>query len=160
VIVPSPNSTNDREVVVMFEVMEPARGRAWARRLPVLFMIFSMAGCASLTQDVDLYYRQMEFNYREAQERAKKQEVTLQRQASVMASSGDEHMMKRTQKEIDRIKAWEAKCAKEEKRFEKAAKWTEDHFHLERPPIAGEKASPRPNDEGVSSPPSEIKDPG
>jgi hypothetical protein len=160
VIVPGPNSTNDREVVVMSEIMEPACGRVWALGSALLLMMLSTAGCASMTQDVDLYYRQMEFNYKEAQDRAKKQEVTLQRQASVMAASGDEHLMKRTQKEIDRIKAWEAKCAKEEKRFEKAAKWTEDHFHLDRPPIAGEKASLRPNNEGVSSPPSEIRDPG
>jgi hypothetical protein len=145
---------------VMSEIMEPACGRAWVCGVPLLVMMFSMAGCASMSQDVDLYYRQMEFNYKEAQERAKKQEVALQRQASVMAASGDEHQLKRTQKELDRIKAWEAKCAKEEKRFEKAAKWTEDHFHMERPPIAGEKAGPRPDDEGVSSPASEIKNPG
>ncbi len=66
---------------------------------------------------------------------------------------------KRTQKEIERIKAWEAKCAKEEKRFEKAAEWTEEHFHLEKPAIAGEPTGLRPEDEGVSLQPSEIKNP-
>jgi hypothetical protein len=157
VIVPGPNSTNDREVVVMSETMEQACGRAWARRLPLLFMMLSMAGCASMSQDVDLYYRQMAYNYKEAQERAKKQAVSLERQSSVMAATGETNKLHRTQKEIERIKAWEAKCAKEEKRFEKAAEWTEEHFHLEKPAIAGKSTGIRPEDEGVSLQPSEIK---
>jgi hypothetical protein len=143
----------------MSETKEPARGRAWTHRLPLLFLILSMAGCASMSQDVDLYYRQMAYNYKEAQERAKKQAVSLERQASVMAASGDTHQLKRTQRETKRIKAFEAKCAKEEKRFEKAAAWTEEHFHLERPAIAGEPTPLRPEDEGVSLQPSEIKNP-
>jgi len=159
VIVPRPNSTNDREVVVMSETMEPARARAWARRLPLLFMMLSMAGCASMSQDVDLYYRQMAYNYKEAQEKGKMQAVSLERQSSVLAATGETNKLHRTQREIERIKAWEAKCAKQEKRFEKAAEWTEEHFHLEKPAIAGKPTGLRPEDEGVSLQPSETKNP-
>jgi hypothetical protein len=158
-VVPGPNSTNDREVVVMSETMKQPCGRAWVRGLPLLIMMLSMAGCASMSQDVDLYYRQMAYNYKEAQERAKKQAVSLERQAGVMAASGDTHQLKRTQREIERIKAFEAKCAKEEKRFQKAAEWTEEHFHLQKPAVAGEPTPLRPEDEGISLQPSETKDP-
>jgi hypothetical protein len=147
------------EVVVMSETMKPTRGRVWARRLPLLLMMSSMGGCASVSQDVDLYYRQMAYNYKEAQERAKKQTTSLERQASVLAASGETNKLHKNQKEIERIKAWEAKMAKQEKRFEKAAQWTEDHFHLEKPAIAGEPTSLRPEDEGVSLQPSQIKNP-
>jgi len=143
----------------MSEIREPARAGAWARGLPLLFVMLSMAGCASMSEDVDLYYRQMEFNYKEAQERAKRQEASIERQSSVLAASGDVRKAQKAQKELERIKAWEAKCAKEEKRFEKAAKWTEERFHLEKPAIAGERTRLRPENEGVSSQPSEIKNP-
>jgi hypothetical protein len=101
----------------------------------------------------------MAYNYKEAQERAKKQAVSLERQASVMAASGDANKLKRARREIERIKAFEAKCAKEEKRFEKAAQWTEEHFHLERPAIAGEPTPLQPEDERVSLQPSEVEKP-
>jgi hypothetical protein len=157
--VPGPNSTNDREVVVMSESMELARGRSRARGLPLLFVMLSMAGCASMSQDVDLYYRLQAHNYKEAQERATKQAASLERQSSVLAASGDVRKAQKAQKEIERIKAWGAKMAEQEKRFEKAAEWTEEHFHLEKPAIAGEPTRLRPEDEGVSLQPSEIKNP-
>jgi hypothetical protein len=143
----------------MWEIIETTRGCVRARRLSLLFLMVSMGGCASVSQDVDLYYRQMAFNYKEAQERAKKQTASLERQSSVLAASGDTNKLHRNQKEIERIKAWEAKMAKQEKRFEKAAKWTEEHFHLEKPAIAGEPTGRRPEDEGLSLQPSEIKNP-
>ncbi len=77
----------------------------------------------------------------------------------MLAASGDVRKAQKTQKEIERIKAWEAKMAKEEKRFQKAAEWTEKHFHLEKPAIDGEPISSRPSDEGVSLQPSEIQNP-
>jgi ATPase subunit of ABC transporter with duplicated ATPase domains len=143
----------------MSETMKAGRGCAGVLRLPLLLLMLSMAGCASVTEDVDKYYRQMEYNYKEAQDRAEKQTASLQRQSSVLAASGDVRKAQKTQKEIERIKAWEAKMAKEEKRFQKAAEWTEKHFHLEKPAIDGEPISARPPDEGVSLQPSEIKNP-
>jgi ATPase subunit of ABC transporter with duplicated ATPase domains len=148
----------------MSDFMEPVRGCAWLRGKSLLLLYSSMitlstAGCASMSQDVDRYYRQMEFNYKEAQEKAKLQEASLQRQSSVLAAVGDVKKAQKAQKEIERLKAWEAKCAKEEKRFEKAAQWTEEHFHLEKPAIAGEPTSLRPANEGVSSQPLESPNP-
>ncbi len=44
----------------MSETMKAGRGRAGSFRLPLLLLMLSMAGCASVTEDVDKYYRQME----------------------------------------------------------------------------------------------------
>jgi ATPase subunit of ABC transporter with duplicated ATPase domains len=143
----------------MSESMKAGRGRAGLPRLSLVLLMLSMAGCASVTQDVDKYYRQMEYNFKEAQDRAEKQTASLRRQSSVLAASGDTRKAQKAQKEIERIKAWEAKMAKEEKRFQKAAEWTEKHFNLEKPAIDGEPIAPRPQDEGVSLQPSEIKNP-
>ena len=49
--------------------------------------------------------------------------------------TGEFRKYKRTKRELDRVKKWEAKCEHEADRFEKAAEWTEAHFHLTRPPI-------------------------
>ncbi len=86
-----------------------------------------------MTQDVDAYYRQMAFNYREALEKAKVDEVSLTSQANILASTGETHRAMRTERALDRVKKWEAKCEREADRFEKAAEWTEARFHLKRP---------------------------
>lgn len=93
------------------------------------------AGCTAMSQDVDAYYRQMAYNYKEAQEKAKTDAITLENEAKVLATTSDFSNLKRTQRRLARIKAWEEKCEKEAKRFEKAAEWTEAHFHLEKPKI-------------------------
>ena len=144
----------------MSETMKAGRGRAGLLRLPLLLLILSMAGCASVTQDVDKYYRQMEYNYKEAQDRAKKQTASLEPHSRACWPRPETYeKSQKTQREIERIKAWEAKMAKEEKRFQKAAEWTEERFHLEKPAIDGEPIGSRPADEGVSLQPSEIKNP-
>jgi hypothetical protein len=53
----------------------------------------------------------------------------------VLATTSDFSNMKRTQRKLSRLKDWEEKCEKEAKRFEKAAEWTEAHFHLKKPDI-------------------------
>ncbi len=88
-----------------------------------------------MSQDVDAYYRQMAYNYKEAEEKAKMDAVTLENETKVLATTGDFSNLKRAQRQLSRIKAWEEKCEKEAKRFEKAAEWTEAHFHLEKPKI-------------------------
>ena len=95
----------------------------------------SLAGCASVSQDVDAYYRQMAFNYKEAEEKAKMDAVTLENETKVLATTGDFSKLKAAQRRLNRVKDWEEKCEKEAKRFEKAAEWTEAHFHLEKPQI-------------------------
>jgi hypothetical protein len=91
----------------------------------------------SMSKDVDAYYRQMAFNYKEAQEKAKMDAVTLENQTKVLATTSDFSNLKKAQRQLSRIKAWEEKCEKEALRFEKAAEWTEAHFHLEKPKISG-----------------------
>jgi hypothetical protein len=129
--------TNDKEVVAMLETFRPARSRGWARWAfcGLSMLALSPAGCMSMSQDVDAYYRQMAFNYKEAQEKAKMDTVTLENETKVLATTGDFSNLKKAQRRLGRVKAWEEKCEKEAKRFEKAAEWTEAHFHLEKPKI-------------------------
>jgi hypothetical protein len=94
-----------------------------------------VCGCAAVSQDVDAYYRQMAFNYNEAKEKAKMDALTLEGQSKALAATGDVGKYRRTQRELERVKAWEAKCEKQANRFKKAAEWTEGHFHVARPPI-------------------------
>jgi hypothetical protein len=120
-----------------------ADSRWWARWVLCGFSVLALspAGCMSMSQDVDAYYRQMAFNYKEAQEKAKMDAVTLENETKVLATTGDFSNLKKAQRRLGRVKAWEEKCEKEAKRFEKAAEWTEAHFHLEKPKIPG--APPR-----------------
>ena len=119
--------------------------------LPGLFVIVvGMTGCASMTQEADEYYRQMAYNWKEAQEKAKVDELSLKSEAEVLAATGDFRRHKRVQRELDHVKAWDAKCEKQAARFEKAAVWTEAHFHLTRPPIPDGPPSTRgPEDASV-----------
>jgi hypothetical protein len=94
-----------------------------------------MCGCASFSQDVDAYYRQMAYNYREAREKAKVEEVKLERASSALAATGQGGKSRRAHRELERVKSWEEKCGKQAMRFQKAAEWTEAHFHLKRPDI-------------------------
>jgi len=98
-------------------------------------MAVSMAGCASTTQSVDAYYRQMAYNYREAGEKARVDALSLESQAKVLAATGDFKRHKRVQHQLDKVKEFEAKCDHEAGRFQKAAEWTEARFKLTRPSI-------------------------
>jgi hypothetical protein len=134
---PPRGRTNDREVVVMSDLLQATlvRRSALLSRCCLFLAAFGITGCASVTQDVDAYYRQMAYNYREAQEKAKVDVVSLENESKVLSTTGDFRDLKRTQRQIGRIKEWEEKCGKEAARFEKAAEWTEARFHLKRPNI-------------------------
>jgi len=121
----------------MSEILRPTGSRSWAWLgcLGAFALVAGLSGCASVSQDVDAYYRQMAYNYKEAEEKAKTDVVTLENESKVLATTGDFHKLKRAQRKLSRIKAWEEKCENEAKRFEKAAEWTEAHFHLAKPPI-------------------------
>jgi len=121
----------------MSKTLGPIGSRSWARSgfFGLLLLAFSPAGCASVSQDVDAYYRQMAYNYKEAEEKAKMEAVTFENESKVLATTGEYHKLKRAQRQLNRIKAWEEKCENQAKRFEKAAEWTEAHFHLQKPPI-------------------------
>ena len=89
-----------------------------------------------MSQDVDAYYRQMAFNYKEAagkgEDGCRSRSKTRRRCSPRRVISRN---LKRSPAQLSRVKAWEEKCEKEAKRFEKAAEWTEAHFHLEKPKI-------------------------
>jgi hypothetical protein len=121
----------------MSETGRPARPSAWpwASLLGLLVAAPCLSGCASVSQDVDAYYRQMAYNYKEAEEKAKMDGRTLESESKALAATGEFGKYRRAQRRLDRIKSWEAKCEKEANRFERAAEWTEAHFHLEKPPI-------------------------
>ncbi len=110
--------------------------RPWSILPAVVVMATGFAGCASTTQSVDSYYRQMAYNWREAGEKAKMDEQSLDGQQKVLAATGDFRQHKRVTREIEHVKAFEEKCDKQAARFQKAAEWTEAHFHVTRPPIA------------------------
>jgi hypothetical protein len=122
----------------MSETLEPTGSRSRARlsTLGLVVLASSMAGCASVSQDVDAYYRQMAYNYKEAEEKARMDAITLENETKVLATTGDYSKLKASQRRLNRVKNWEEKCEKESKRFEKAAEWMEARFHLEKPPIA------------------------
>jgi hypothetical protein len=122
----------------MAETLEPAGSPSRARwgLLALSMLALGPAGCTAMSQDVDAYYRQMAFNYKEAEEKAKNDEITLENETKVLATTSDFSKLKKAQHKLSRLKAWEEKCDKEAKRFEKAAEWTEAHFHLEKPKSA------------------------
>lgn len=108
----------------------PIARRAVSRGL-VLLTVIGSCGCKSVTSDVRDYYQQMAYNYKEAKEKAKIQEMSLENESKMLLATGDKNHYRRTQRELDRIKGWEEKCGKQEERFQKAAHWTEEHFHLD-----------------------------
>ena len=105
------------------------------------------------------YYRQMAYNYKEAEEKARMDAVTLENETKVLATTGDFSKLKKAQRRLSRVKAWEEKCEKEAKRFEKAAEWTEAHFHLEKPKIPDKPPGTEPLEDTTVSQASGAKDP-
>jgi hypothetical protein len=137
----------------------PRTRRAPAFLLAVPLMTAPLAGCTAVAQDVRDYYRQMEVNYKEAKEKANVEVLTLEGESKVLATTGEFQKYRRAKREVERLKSWEDRCAKQEERFQKAAVWTEDHFHLDRPHSAQQPAAPHAGETGAASESSEKKDP-
>jgi hypothetical protein len=149
------------EVVVMSKSNSPSAQRA-CQQSGVLGLVMATAcltGCASVSQDVDAYYRQMAYNYKVAEEKAKVDASAVERESKTYATMGEFGKYRRAQREAERLKSWEAKCEREAKRFEKAAEWTEAHFHVERPPIPAEPPGYRADNDSAVMQASGIKDP-
>ena len=94
------------------------------RLLLLLVLSFCLSGCAAMIQDVHLYYQQMAINYKEAEEKAELDAMTLERQSGSLLQDGELHKYKRAQKELAKIKNWQEYCARQHERFEKAARKT------------------------------------
>jgi hypothetical protein len=126
-----------------------------ARRMAALCLGISLAGCAAMTQDVDAYYRQMAVNYQEALDKAKIDEISVEHQAQVLAATGDKAKYRKYHRELGKIREWEERCAKEKKRFEKAAEWMESHFAIDKEKTEAVLASSKPPE---AAPPADPTD--
>ncbi len=102
------------------------------RRLAFLSLGIALTGCAAMTQDVNGYYRQMTVNYQEAIDQAKLDETSLENQSRMLLATGDQSRYRKVQRELSRVRSWEEHCAWEKQRFDKAAKWMETHFDIDK----------------------------
>jgi hypothetical protein len=141
----------------MQDAMDRARFAMLARRMAALCLVAPLAGCASTIASVDGYYRQMAVNYQEAIDKAKEDEVSLDRRAQVLATTGDPGKSQKYRRELEKVRKWEEHCAWEKQRFEKAAGWMESHFSSARQSTAPAPSSDRPGG-AIASPP--AGDPG
>jgi hypothetical protein len=80
-----------------------------------------------IVQDVHRYYSEMAHNYKQAEEKAKMDAMTLEGQSRVHLQAGDLHGYNKVQKELAKIKNWELRCAWQRERFEKAAAKLDGH---------------------------------
>lgn len=110
----------------------PGSPWTWRRAAMPSLLGLTLCGCAAMTKDVDAYYRQMAINYKEALDDARLEEKSLEKKSRVYAVTKDEKQYRKTQRELDRVRTWEERCAREQERFAKAAKWMESHFDLNR----------------------------
>ena len=94
---------------------------ARSRVAMVLVIAAWLAGCAAISQDVDRYYRQMARNFQDAEAKAKADAEILEGKSRVVVQAGDLHRYSSIQKELARLRDWQAHCAKQRERFEKAA---------------------------------------
>jgi len=143
--------------------VKPRLQSGWICGLVTLFLGLSLTGCAAVTQDVDAYYRQMAVNYQEAIDKAKIDELTLQKEARALAVTGDKANYRKAQRELGRIRSWEDHCEWERKRFAKAANWMESHFNIDGKTTGDRSGKPNSSDSAGSSRPEpnmarEIKD--
>jgi hypothetical protein len=91
-------------------------------RLAALFVIGAwLAGCAAISQDVDRYYRQMAYNFKQAEAKARADAEILEGKSKVVIQAGDLREYSSVQRELTRLKDWQAHCARQRERFEKAA---------------------------------------
>ena len=107
----------------------------------ILIVTACLTGCASISQDVHRYYTQMAHNYREAEAKAKMDAMTLEGESRSLLQAGEVHKYNRTQKELARIKDWQTYCARQQERFEAAAKKMEEPADPKKVPDQGTQPS-------------------
>ncbi len=111
--------------------MDRALARMFVRPIAAIALGISLSGCASYSQSVDAYYRQMASNYADALKEAKIREIAVEKQAKVLAATGDSRYHK-YERELKSLRKWQEHCAREQQRFEKAATWMEAHLVREK----------------------------
>ncbi len=121
----------------MLQAPRDASARVCAWLFVILVLAPCLDGCTAISQDVHQYYRQMAFNYREAEEKAKMDAMTLEGESRMLLQAGDLNKYNRTRKELARIRDWQARCARQRERFEQAGR------SLEGPPDSGKTPGPK-----------------
>ncbi|MGA2704376.1 MAG: hypothetical protein ABSH35_25175 [Isosphaeraceae bacterium] len=116
--------TNDKEVVVLPRRLMVVSTSVRPPLLLLLVLSFCFSGCAAMIQDVHLYYQQMAINFKEAEEKAKLDALTLERKSADLLQGGELHKYNRAQKELAKIKNWQEYCARQHERFVQAAQKT------------------------------------
>ncbi len=113
---------------------------AGTRLATLLVIAAGLAGCAAISHDVDRYYRQMARNFQDAEARAKADADILEGKSRVVVQAGDLHQYSSIQKELARLKEWQAHCAKQRERFEEAAEKLEEKAGSRKNPDMQSKA--------------------
>jgi hypothetical protein len=126
---------NDKEVVVLSGTIKEGSCamRGGLSAFFVMMASLSASGCASITQDVHRYYSQMAHNYKEAEQKARMEAMTLEGESRSFVQVGDLRGYSKTQKELARVKSWQSHCSHQRERFEEAAQKMEGK---EAPPKA------------------------
>jgi uncharacterized OsmC-like protein len=128
---------------VSFQIDDGIFSYTWKCLATLLVFAAGLAGCASISHDVDRYYRQMAQNFRDAEIKAKADAEILEGKSRVVVQAGDLHRYSSIQKELARLKDWQAHCAKQRERFEKAAEKLEEKDGSHKKPVMESKeASP------------------
>ncbi len=113
----------------------------------ILIVTACLSGCASITHDVHRYYSEMAHNYREAEDKAKMDAMTLEGESRSLLQVGDLHGYNKAQKELARVKNWQSRCAWQRERFEAAAQ------KVGGPAAPRVEGPPAPPVEGPTAPP-------
>ena len=129
--------------------MDRGRARSMARRGRLLCLGIPLAGCAAMSQDVNLYYRTQAAYFQEAIDQAKVDATSLEHQAKVLAVTGDQGKLRKCRHSIEKIRDQQAKWEREKKRFDEAAEKWESRFHLSKPLVDGKSMSAIPSESAM-----------
>ena len=103
------------------KLLEPGPAITVLCWLSLSAMTLLSAACTAVTQDVHRYYRQMEQNYKEAERKANFDAMTIEGESRSLLQAGDFRKYNGTQRELARLRNWQAHCASQSERFAKAA---------------------------------------
>ena len=127
------------------EVLKPVPAFSALCWLSLSATTLFLAACTAVTQDVHRYYRQMEQNYKEAERKANFDAMTLEGESRSLLQAGDFRKYNGTQKELARLRNWQAHCDSQSERFAKAAEKLE--------PPTDQRESPKEKQESSAEKP-------
>ena len=95
--------------------------RSLRASLLALAVFAPLGGCTAISRDVQKYYQQMAVNFKDAEEKAKVDIMTLEHKSVSYLQRNDSYHYNQARKEITKLKDWQAHCARQRERFEQAA---------------------------------------